>query len=152
PSRCLSGAARPHPPMAVMGAEYGGSDGILTMGDMMEELIGDLRDEYDPVEPRRADGTYDAGITIEDFTTATGVELADGPYETVAGYVLTQLGRLARPGDRVQVNGSTLEVARVEGKRIRVVRIIDTAPQHSPACPRRQFRVAIDTRRGRAPS
>ncbi|HLR28661.1 MAG TPA: hemolysin family protein [Ruania sp.] len=129
----LSAMRRHHTQLAVVVDEYGGTDGILTMEDMMEELIGDIRDEYDPVEPRRADGTYDAGITIEDFTSATGVELADGPYETVAGYVLTQLGRLARPGDRVQVNGSTLEVARVEGKRIRVVRIIDTAPQHSPA-------------------
>lgn len=89
----------------------------------MEEIVGDIRDEYDPQEPRRASDTYDAGLTIEEFTSASGVPLADGPYETVAGYLLTTLGRLAQVGDRVPVGAHTLEVVAVAGRRIHLVRV-----------------------------
>jgi putative hemolysin len=90
--------------------EYGGTDGIVTLEDLVEELVGDIRDEYDPDEPSpaREHGTatsVDAGQTIEEFARHTGVELPDGPYETVAGFVLAQLGRLAVVGDHVDADG-----------------------------------------------
>jgi len=116
--------------MVIVVDEYGGTDGIMTMEDVIEELVGDIRDEYDPREPRRAAGTHDAGMTIESFTAATGLELQDGPYETVAGYLLARLGRLARPGDQVQVGERTIEVISVKARRIHLVRVSD--PPKSP--------------------
>lgn len=116
--------------MVVVVDEYGGTDGIMTMEDVIEELVGDIRDEYDPREPRRAAGTHDAGMTIETFTATTGLELQDGPYETVAGYLLARLGRLARPGDQVQVGDRAIEVISVKARRIHLVRVSD--PQESP--------------------
>lgn len=109
--------------IAVVVDEYGGTDGIVTLEDLVEELVGDIRDEYDPDEPSpaREHGTatsVDAGQTIEEFARRTGVELPDGPYETVAGYVVAQLGRLATVGDHVDVDDRRLTVTDVARRRI----------------------------------
>jgi putative hemolysin len=113
--------------MALVVDEYGGTDGIVTLEDLVEELVGDIRDEYDPTVPAHADGSYDAGLTIEEFAHLAGVELEDGPYETVAGYVITRLGRLAEVGDVVPLDdGRVLRVTRVQDRRVRTVAL--TAP------------------------
>jgi putative hemolysin len=109
--------------IAVVVDEYGGTDGIVTLEDLVEELVGDIRDEYDlPVaaHPADVDGTIgvDAGVTIEEFAALTGLPLADGPYETAAGFVVDRLGRLAVPGDRVHVDDGVIEVADVRDRRI----------------------------------
>ncbi|MFE5336489.1 hemolysin family protein [Isoptericola sp. NPDC056573] len=121
--------------LALVVDEYGGTDGIVTLEDLVEELVGDIRDEHDPLAAVHVAGTYDAGLTIEDFARLTGVELPDGPYETVAGYVLARLGRLADEGDSVVVDGRddghhdgeddghVLLVTAVEDRRIREVRL-----------------------------
>ncbi|GAB6939865.1 hemolysin family protein [Isoptericola variabilis] len=121
--------------LALVVDEYGGTDGIVTMEDLVEELVGDIRDEHDPLAAVHVAGTYDAGLTIEDFARLTGVELPDGPYETVAGYVLARLGRLADEGDSVVVDDHhdghhdgrddrhVLRVTAVEDRRIREVRL-----------------------------
>ena len=88
--------------IALVVDEYGGTDGIVTLEDLVEELVGEIRDEYDRPddadEPheRRLDGMFDAGLNIEDFSEMTGIELVDGPYETVAGFVIDQTGADAR--------------------------------------------------------
>ncbi|GAB2456044.1 hemolysin family protein [Xylanimonas ulmi] len=109
--------------IAIVVDEYGGTDGIVTLEDMVEELVGEIHDEYDVPEPEvlgESGGrrVVDARVTIEEFAEVTGVALADGPYETAAGYVVHQLGRLAQVGDRVAVDGHDLIVTDVVGRRI----------------------------------
>lgn len=104
--------------MAAVVDEYGGTDGIVTLEDLVEELVGDIRDEYDPLVEEPDDGTVSAGLTIEEFAEQTGLELTDGPYETVAGFVLAHLGRLAVVGDEVTVGERTIRVHTVQGRRI----------------------------------
>lgn len=120
--------------IAVVVDEYGGTDGIVTLEDLVEELVGDIRDEYDLPEPAEdapvVDGVVDARITIEEFAERTGVELADGPYETVAGFVMARLGRLAAVGDQVPVGDGShlLVVTEVEGRRTLKVRLAEVPP------------------------
>ncbi|MFC5731515.1 MULTISPECIES: hemolysin family protein [Nocardioides] len=107
--------------LAVVVDEYGGTDGIVTLEDLVEELIGDIRDEYDAKEPVGTGedrACIDAGWSIEDFTEETGIPLKDGDYETVAGFVIARLGRIPLVGDTVDVDGAVLEVTEVAGHRI----------------------------------
>lgn len=109
--------------IAIVVDEYGGTDGIVTLEDLVEELIGDIRDEYDQERtshPVAHDGVIDvdAALSIEDFAKQSGVVLQDGPYETVAGYVIARLGRLAVKGDAVIVDGHRLVVIAVSHRRI----------------------------------
>ena len=118
--------------IALVVDEYGGTDGIVTLEDLMEELVGEIHDEYDRDAEIAASAdpeTVDAGVTIEEFGERTGVELVDGPYETVAGFVLHRLARMADVGDKVPVGDHTLEVAEVDGHRITRVRV------HEPILP-----------------
>jgi putative hemolysin len=122
--------------LAVVVDEYGGTDGIVTLEDLVEEIVGDIQDEYDVERPDHVDAggsTVPGGLTIEDFAKETGVELADGDYETVAGYVIARLGRLPDVGDAVLVEGTRIEVAEMEGRR--VTRVAVTPPDPEPTQP-----------------
>ena len=98
--------------------EYGGTDGIVTLEDLVEELVGEIRDERDePAGTARVgshgDVVVDAGLNLEDFHDEVGVRLPDeGSYETVGGYVLARLGRMAAVGDTGSGRG-----ARAGGRR-----------------------------------
>jgi len=118
--------------LAVLVDEYGGTDGIVTLEDLVEEIVGEIRDEYDAPEtaghhaagPRDLDG----GLSIEDFAELTGLALPDGDYETAAGYVIARLGRIPDVGDAVEVDGQRLEVAALEGRRVTALRVTPSAP------------------------
>ena len=116
--------------IAVVVDEYGGTDGIVTLEDLVEELVGEIYDEFDAgADPedrsRRDEGilTVDGALILQEFARLTGIELPEGQYETVAGYILDRLGRIAHPGDEVAGPGCTLEVLSVQGNRIGSVRV-----------------------------
>lgn len=113
--------------LAIVVDEYGGTDGIVTLEDLVEELVGDIRDEYDEsaTSTTRLGGTVevDGMLNLDDFLDETGLTLPDGPYETVAGFVVRELGRVPRLGDAVPVDGHELEVTEVEGRRATRIRV-----------------------------
>lgn len=106
--------------IALVVDEYGGTDGIVTLEDLVEELIGEIRDEFDDetLEQSAQEGRFDGGLNIEDFTRLTAVDLVDGSYETVAGFIIDQLDRMPEIGDSVVVDDATLTVAELDGHRI----------------------------------
>ena len=109
--------------MAVVLDEYGGTAGVATLEDLVEELIGEVADEHDRSRAgvvRRADSIAFPGILRPDeLRERTGIVVPeDGDYETVAGYVLARLGRLAVVGDTVLTDGGELRVERLDGRRI----------------------------------
>ena len=109
--------------LAIVLDEYGGTDGIVTLEDLVETLIGDIRDEYDSdetevsQESRTGDFEVEGLISLEDLLEETGVELPDGPYETAGGFVMHYLGRIPVESDVVGVNGLRITVLSMEGKR-----------------------------------
>ncbi len=91
--------------MAVVKDEYGGTAGIVTLEDLVEELIGDITDEYDEVVPGDLPSNdIDGLMTLEDFAERTRLVLDDGPYDTVAGYFMARIGRLPAVGDTIDVD------------------------------------------------
>lgn len=113
--------------MAIVVDEYGGTAGIVTLEDLVEELVGDIRDEFDVREVRvfapGGAAEVDGLLSIDDFREDVGMELPEGPYETVAGFMVAQLGRLPQVGDTVEVDGSTLTVSGMDGRRISRVQV-----------------------------
>jgi putative hemolysin len=120
----LSEMRRENQHLAIVVDEYGGTDGIVTLEDLIEEVIGEIYDEYDEEvapdgkQPADAPREVDGLLNLDDFAEVTGLVLPEGPYETVAGYVLAELGRLPKVGDTVEVEGRTLQVLELDGRRI----------------------------------
>ena len=108
--------------MAVVLDEYGGTDGIVTMEDLLEEIVGEIYDEYDEAEPVPQEAgdtiTLPGEMEIEDVNEAYGLKMDDQEYQTVGGYVFGQLGRLPRVGDKVSVPGVQFEVLEMDGRRV----------------------------------
>ncbi|MFM1965516.1 MAG: hypothetical protein RL134_1241 [Actinomycetota bacterium] len=109
--------------LAIVVDEYGGTAGIVTLEDLVEELVGDIRDEYD-TEASGPRTDVDGLLNLEDFTDETGVELPDGPYETVAGFVVSQLGELPTVGATVEVDGHVLTVTELDGRRVARISVV----------------------------
>ena len=119
--------------MAIVVDEYGGTAGIVTLEDLIEEVIGDIRDEYDvnegdPLEIRGGEVEADGLLHLDEVRSVTGVSLPDGPYETLAGYVMATLGHVPRQGEAVEVDGHRLEVSELDGRRIARVRVTPLEP------------------------
>ena len=124
--------------LAIVVDEYGGTDGIVTLEDLIEEVIGDIRDEYDAgeVQSRRLSGgavEVDGKLNLDEVAEVSGLELPEGPYATLGGYVMSRLGRLPKVGDEVAQDGFRLQVIEVEGRRAARIRVVPPQTEENAA-------------------
>jgi putative hemolysin len=136
----LSEMRRERAHLAIVVDEYGGTAGIVTLEDLVEELIGDIRDEYDvdADQARRLRGgdvEVEGLLNLHEFAELTGIDLPEGPYETAAGFVLAGLGELPEVGNSVEVDGHRITVTEMDGRRIARLRIAPAARPETPALP-----------------
>ncbi len=113
--------------LAVVLDEYGGTAGLVTMEDLLEEIVGEIFDEHDvPEEPAPAGGgapLLDGAMTLSEFNAAWDADLDDRNYTTLGGFLFGELGRLPRVGDRIVVGPRTFEIVSMEGRRVNEVRV-----------------------------
>ncbi|WP_210414842.1 hemolysin family protein [Microlunatus elymi] len=118
---------------AIVADEYGGTAGMVTLEDLIEELIGDVADEHDHEAPRvSSDGDdliIDASLRPDELRALSGLVVPEGPdYETVAGFVTGELGKIAEPEDEVRIDHGTLRVISVDERRIDRLRYLPDPP------------------------
>ena len=123
-------------PLVVVLDEYGGTAGILTVEDLVEEIVGEIDDEYDTpaltAVSRAGEWLLAGSLHHDDVYDACALELPEGPYETLAGFVLERLGRVPdAPGDVVHHEGWRLEVTEMERHRITVVKVVGPSSEPS---------------------
>jgi CBS domain containing-hemolysin-like protein len=123
--------------MAVVIDEYGGTAGLVTLEDLIEELVGEIVDEFDTEDARfehvPSGGMRISGsLSIDDANDLLTCDLPEGDFDTVSGLVLSELGRMAVAGDTIEVPGARLTVERVQGRRIMRVRIEELEIEAEP--------------------
>jgi putative hemolysin len=114
---------------AIVLDEFGGTAGVVTLEDVIEELVGEVHDEFDRETPpfkEEAPGTFvvDGLTSLDVLRDRLGIELPDEPYDTVGGMVFGRLGRLATVGDKIEIEGYRFQVTAIDGRRVAQVRVI----------------------------
>ncbi|HYZ16671.1 MAG TPA: hemolysin family protein, partial [Candidatus Acidoferrum sp.] len=134
--------------LAIVLDEYGGTAGLVTMEDLLEEIVGEIRDEHDEGEEEpivkidEHESVVEAGTNIEDVNAALGIELPHEEFETIGGYTVGLFGRLPREGEEIEAApGVRLRVDRTRGRRILTVRVLtdneaESTPQAEAAATR----------------
>ena len=126
--RVLEDLRRTRAHMAVVLDEYGGTAGIVTMEDLVEEVVGDIADEYDPYSSREAllsDGVLElaGSMSLVDVRSDHKLPIPEGDWTTLGGYAFAMLGRLPRVGDLATFPGGDLEVVAMDGRRVAALRV-----------------------------
>jgi CBS domain containing-hemolysin-like protein len=112
------------PKMAIVIDEYGNVDGLITIGDVVEEIIGDIVGEDEAAEEeqivQQAEGVYsvDARLSIDEFSEEFGLDIPEGNYDTVGGFITFRLERIPEPGETMEYGGFVFEIADADKKRI----------------------------------
>ena len=117
--------------MAIVIDEYGGVSGLVTVEDLVEEIVGELHDEFDTRESviRQVEENefyMDATIDIDDLALAIGTSFKGNGFDTIGGFVLHELGKIPSPGDKFSYNNLSIEVISTVGRRLREIKIIKT--------------------------
>ena len=118
-----------HNHMAIVVDEYGGVSGLLTIEDVLEQIVGDIGDEYDVDEGEgiRKEGervfAVPALTRIEEFNSTFGTRFSDEEFDTIGGLVLHELGRMPRRGEAIEIGGMELKVLRADRRRIETLRV-----------------------------
>lgn len=116
--------------IAIVVDEYGGTAGMVTLEDILEEIVGEIKDEYDIAEEEpleRIDekqAIVDARMSIHDVNEALDINLPEEEFDTIGGLVFNTIGRIPSPGDEVEIDGVKLRVEKMRGRRIMKVRVI----------------------------
>jgi len=128
--------------MAIVIDEYGGVSGLVTVEDLIEEIVGEIHDEFDTGEPQlkkisATEFQVDAKIDIDDLSDTLGISFEGDGFDTIGGFVLHQLGKIPSPTDNLQYNGFNIEVLTTVGRRIKTLRIkkiseVQNTPVNSP--------------------
>jgi putative hemolysin len=126
--------------IAIVVDEYGGTAGLVTVEDVVEELVGEIRDEYDiEAEPvvRESDDAYvfSGKVSFKDMVDRIGVQVEEGEFETVGGFVLTRVGRVPAVGEHFDIDGLQIEILEAERRRIHKVRVrkLEAATEVNPS-------------------
>ena len=117
--------------MAIVIDEYGGVSGLVTVEDLVEEIVGELHDEFDTRdlgirEVEKNEFYMDASIAIDDIALSIGVSFAGEGFDTIGGFVLHELGKIPSPGDNFSYNNLSIEVISTVGRRLREIKILKT--------------------------
>lgn len=114
--------------MAIVVDEYGGVAGLVSLEDLMEEIVGEIEDEFDVGEPQiesinSGEVILDAGVSIDQLNEMLSLGIQGEDFDTVGGFIYDRLGKIPSPGDEVQADGFTISVLSTTGRRIRKVKI-----------------------------
>src|ERR1700693_1562802 len=120
-------------PLAIVLDEFGGTAGLVTMEDLLEEIVGQIYDEYDQPEPgapgqgTEAMPVLPGSMPIDEVNEPYGLALDDADYTTLGGVLFGALGRLPRVGDRVTLKGAVFEIVAMDGRRVGSARLLQRA-------------------------
>ena len=114
--------------MAIVVDEYGGVAGLVSLEDLMEEIVGEIEDEFDIGEPQietisPAEVIMDAAVSIDDLNEALSLDIQGEDFDTVGGFIFDRLGKIPVPGDEIREDGFLVSVLTTTGRRIRKVKI-----------------------------
>ena len=118
--------------IAIVVDEYGGTAGLVTIEDMLEEIVGEIQDEFDTDEAKveqvsPSEAIFDGTVSIDDVNEILAINL-ESEVDSIGGYVYDKLGKIPAPGDRIRVDGVGVEVLSTEGRRIKKVRVTVDRP------------------------
>ena len=121
--------------MAVAVDEFGGTAGIVTLEQLLEEMVGTMHDELRPAEAEiqaidERTTRVDGGLSIDEAREELQIDIPEGPYDTIAGFVLSQLGHIPVPGEQVAFNGYRISVEEMRGPKIELLRLTRGEPDH----------------------